>query len=160
MGNQNQGGNKERLGDVDANAPTQPQDTRGPRSRRNGLARHLGPHNQRTRPSSAPELPVVPGAPTGLAAPATTWVQEVADAVAEVATATWTDPPEPDPPGPLDAPGAPEPPVQSAVPDSDERRPAPGSSSAGSARDDFAASFIWSSAARDGTARPWRSLFR
>jgi len=46
MGNQNQDGNKERLGEVDANAPTQPQDTRGPRSRRSGLASHLGPHSQ------------------------------------------------------------------------------------------------------------------
>jgi len=135
MRNPNQAGNEEQTGAVDANPPTAPHDTRGPRTKRSALASGLGPRGARSWPGEPP------------------WAREVAEAV--LAATPTDDPassgaagrvetakPEEEPAGPADA-------DDSAVPDLVEEEDA-----------DFAASFFWPSATGDGPARPWRSLFR
>ncbi|ADP83232.1 hypothetical protein [Pseudofrankia inefficax] len=135
MRNPNQAGNEEQTGAVDPNPSTAPHDTRGPRTRRSGLASRLGPRGARPSPGEVP------------------WAQEVADAVL---AATPADDPAPGSPAALPAPADADP--EDAEPEDAE--PEDAEPADAEPEEEFATSFFWSSATADGPARPWRSLFR
>ncbi|WP_052711056.1 hypothetical protein [Pseudofrankia sp. DC12] len=137
MRNPNQAGNEEQTGAVDANPPTAPHDTRGPRTKRSALASRLGPRGARSWPGEPP------------------WAQEVAEAVL---AATPTD--DPVSSGPAGRVEAAEPEAEPAGPADADAPAVPDLAEDEDEDEDFAASFFWPSATGDGPARPWRSLFR